>query len=60
MLYSNISGELLITDPKGALAGVGQGSRVNSCEIANSLPTGLERQVGASKESRGELTGKNR
>lgn len=50
---------LLTTTPKGALAGVPQGSQVKSCKIVtvivNSLQlhSGLERHVWASKETRG-------
>ena len=51
-MHSNISGELLIRDPKGPWLGWVKVA-VNSCKIvtksANSLPISLERQVWASK-----------
>ena len=52
---SNVSPGHFKLQPQRGLAGVGQGSRVNSCKIntksANNLPISLERQVWASRET---------
>ena len=51
-IHSNISGELLITDPKGPRLGWVK-LTMNSCKIvtksAKSLPINLEKQVWSSK-----------